>query len=72
MPPWIDKTLYDVSMQFIRCKVEIRYLPDDMEHIYIFDNGTHYPVRRTNKVENSKTKRMNTYAIHYGGNADES
>jgi putative transposase len=68
----IDKTLYDVPMQFIRCRVEIRYLPDDMEHIYIFDNGTHYPVRRTNKVENSKTKRMNTYAIHYGGNADES
>lgn len=68
----IDNTLYDVPMQFIRCRVEIRYLPDDMEHIYIFDSGTHYPVRRTNKVENSKTKRSNTYAIHYGGNADES
>ncbi len=67
----IDNTLYDVPMQFIRCRVEIRYLPDDMEHAYIFDNGTHYPVRKTNKVENGRTKRNNTYSIDYGGELDE-
>jgi transposase InsO family protein len=67
----IDNTLYDVPMQFIRCRVEIRYLPDDMEHAYIFDNGTHYPIRRTNKVENGRTKRNNTYSINYGGVLNE-
>lgn len=67
----IDNTLYDVPMQFIRCRVEIRYLPDDMEHAYIFDNGTHYPIRKTNKVENGRTKRNNTYSINYGGGLNE-
>ena len=68
----IDNTLYDVPMQFIRCRVEIRYLPDDMDNIYIMDHGTHYPIRRTNKVENGRTKRKNNYTINYGGDADES
>jgi putative transposase len=68
----IDNTLYDVPMQFIRCRVEIRYLPDDMENSYILDDGIRYPVRKTNKVENGRTKRKNNYAINYGGATDES
>jgi len=63
----IDKVLYDVPMQFIRSRVQIRYLPDDMEHAYIYhDNEKHF-IRRTDKVENGKTKRCNPYAIDYGG-----
>lgn len=63
----IDKVLYDVPMQFVRCSVEVRYLPDDMDGAYILDDGVKYPIRKTNKVENSKTKRNNDYAISYGG-----
>jgi len=63
----IDNIMYDVPMQFIRCRVEIRYLPDEMEHAYILDDGVKYPIRKTNKVENGKTKRNNAYAISYGG-----
>lgn len=62
----IDNVMYDVPMQFIRCRVEIRYLPDDMEHAYILDSKVKYPIRKTNKVENGKTKRNNAYAISYG------
>lgn len=67
----IDNILYDVPMQFIRCRVEIRYLPDDMEHAYILEGDIRYPIRKTNKVENGRTKRNNTYAINYGGEGNE-
>ena len=61
----IDNVMYDVPMQFIRCRVEIRYLPGEMEHAYILDDKIKYPIRKTNKVENGKTKRNNAYAISY-------
>lgn len=63
----IDKVLYDVPVQFIRSRVQIRYLPDDMEHAYIYHDNEKYFIRRTNKVENGRTKRINAYAIDYGG-----
>lgn len=66
----IDKTLYDVPMEFIRSKVEIRYLPDAMEKAYIWYEEKKYPIRKTNKIENGKTKRNNEYAINYGGTND--
>ena len=66
----IDKTLYDVPMEFIRSKVEIRYLPDSMEKAYIWYEEKKYPIRKTNKIENGKTKRNNEYAINYGGTND--
>jgi len=61
----IDNVMYDVPMEFIRCRVEIRYLPGEMEHAYILDDKIKYPIRKTNKVENGKTKRNNAYAISY-------
>lgn len=54
----IDKVYYDCPMQFIDMRVEIRFLPDAMEDAYIFYEGEHYPVRRTDKVENCRTKRI--------------
>lgn len=63
----IDRMMYDVPMEFIRTKVEIRYLPDDMEHAYILYENKMYPIRKTNKVENGKTRRNNTYELNYGG-----
>ena len=61
----IDKVSYDVPMQFIRQSVEVRYLPDEMENAYIYYDNTKYSIRKTNKVENGKTKRQNSYSIDY-------
>lgn len=61
----IDKVYYDVPMQFIRSKVDIRYLPDKMQDAYILFEGKHYPIRQTNRVENGLTKRENLHAIDY-------
>ncbi|MDD4541894.1 MAG: DDE-type integrase/transposase/recombinase [Eubacteriales bacterium] len=64
----IDSISYDAPMQFIRMKVEIRFLPDDMKNAYILYEGKRYPLRPTNKVENSRTKRQNTFSIDYSMN----
>lgn len=64
----IDSVSYDAPMQFIRMKVEIRFLPDDMKNAYILYEGKRYPIRPTNKVENSRTKRENTVSIDYSVN----
>ena len=68
----IDRVYYDVPMQFISSKVEIRFLPDDMDSAYILYEGEHYPIRKTDKNENCRTKRNNAPAIDYsrmgGGN----
>ena len=61
----IDSVSYDAPMQFIRMRVEIRFLPDDMKNAYILYEGKHYPLRPTNKVENSRTKRENNLSIDY-------
>jgi hypothetical protein len=61
----IDSIYYDVPMQFIRSKVEIRYLPDSMEAAYIFFEGKKYSIRQTNRVENGRSKRNNQHAIDY-------
>ena len=60
----IDKVLYDVPMQFIGEKVEIRFLPDRMEEAYILYDNCRYPIRKTDKVENGRTKRQ-TPSIDY-------
>lgn len=59
----IDGTYYDVPPQFIKMKVEIRYLPDDMENAYIFYENAHYPITATDKVANSRTKRNNSLPV---------
>ena len=50
----------------IGMKVEIRYLPDRMEDAYILYSDTRFPIRKTNKEENARTKRNNSFpAISY-------
>ena len=69
----IDGVYYDVPMEFIRSKVEARYLPDRMSDAYIYFEGKHYPIRATSRVENGRTRRNNTHAIDYskmGGSFD--
>lgn len=66
----IGAVYYDVPMEFIRSKVEIRFLPDRMQDAYIFFEGKHYPIRPTNRVENGRTKRNNIHAIDYSKMGD--
>ena len=61
----IDCISYDVPMQFISQKVEIRYLPGDMDCAFILYEGEHFPIRATNKNENCRTKRENAIPVDY-------
>ena len=61
----IDKVSYDVPMQFISSKVEIRFLPDDMSSAFILYEGERYPIRLTDKNENCRTKRRSAPDIDY-------
>jgi len=58
----IDNICYDVPMQFISAKVDIRFLPDDMNSVYILMDGVKFPLRQTNRNENCRTKRNNAAA----------
>ena len=61
----IDSVSYDVPMQFISQKVEIRYVPSDMDTACIFYEGERFPIRQTDKVANCHTKRNNPLPIDY-------
>ena len=61
----IDGVWYDAPQQFIGMKVEVRYLPGAMEDAYILYENIHYPIPRTDKVANSKTKRDSLPKIDY-------
>ncbi len=60
----INKVSYDVPMQFIKQKVEIRYIPNDMSTAFIRFDEKRFPIRPTNKYENAHTKR-NSAALDY-------
>ena len=61
----IDNVCYDVPMQFISAKVDIRFLPDDMNSAYILYEDKKFPIRKTNRVDNCHTKRNNLPTIDY-------
>ena len=61
----IDKTSFDVPMQFISMKVDIRYQPSDMDTAFILYEGKHFPLLRTDKNANCHTKRNNAPTIDY-------
>ena len=68
----IDSICYDVPMQFISAKVDVRYLPDDMDSVYILYEDTKFPIRRTDRHDNCHTKRNNFPAIDYSRAGGES
>ena len=61
----IDSKAYDVPMQFIGAKVEIRFIPSDMSSAFILYDGSHFPIRLTDRNENCHTKRSNLPSISY-------
>lgn len=68
----IDSVCYDVPMQFISMKVDIRYLPNDMNSAYILYEDEKFPLRRTNRNDNCHTKRNNSPTIDYSKAGGES
>lgn len=60
----IDKVCYDVPMQFISAKVDVHFLPDDMDSAFILFEGQKFPIRQTNRNENCHTRR-NNLVINY-------
>lgn len=63
----IDKVSYDVPMQFIKTKVEIHFPPDDMDGAYVVADEARYPIQRTDKQANARTRRATSpYNIDYG------
>ena len=68
----IDKVCYDVPMQFISAKVEVRYLPDDITSAYILFDGEKFPIRQTSRNDNCHTRRNNPPAIDYSKAGGES
>jgi transposase InsO family protein len=55
----IDADSFDVDQQFIGQKVEIRYTPHDISSAFILYEGKRFPIRRTDRNENCRTKRNN-------------
>lgn len=62
----IGSVSYDVPMQFISARVEIRYRPGDMDSAFILYDGKQYLLIQTDKVANCHTKRQNAPTIDYG------
>lgn len=46
-------------MQFISAKVDVRFLPDDMDSAFILFEGQKFQIRQTNRNENCHTRRNN-------------
>lgn len=63
----IDSVSYDVPMQFIGMKVEIRFVPGDMDTAFIFYEERRFPIRKTDRNENCRTKRKNPPVLRYSG-----
>ena len=61
----IDRVCYDAPQQFIGMRVDIRFLPDQMEDAYILYEGGHYPIPRTDKAANSRSKRNSLPKLDY-------
>lgn len=62
----IGSVSYDVPMQFISARVEIRYRPGEMDSAFILYDGKQYLLIQTDKVANCHTKRQNAPTIDYG------
>lgn len=69
----IDGVWYDAPPQFIGMKVEVRFIPENMENAYILYGGERFPISRTDKESNAKTKRNSSLpSIQYASEGGES
>ena len=61
----INNIQFDAPMQFIRQTVEVRFLPDALADAYIFDNDARYPLKATDKQDNSRARRASGLSVDY-------
>jgi transposase InsO family protein len=61
----INKVLFDVPLQFIGHTVDVRFPPECVDEACIIYENVRYPLRKTNKLENARTKREQP-RIDYG------
>jgi transposase InsO family protein len=61
---------YDAPMRFMGQTVEVRFLPGDLDKAYIYYDKKHFPIRKTDKIANSRTKREGP-AIDYSKTGEE-
>ena len=59
----IRQTDFDVPSQYIGSRVVVRYDPSTLENVYLDDpaNKARYRLKRTDRVENGRTKRTEMY-----------
>jgi hypothetical protein len=55
----LEGSQWDAPMQFIGYTVEVRFMPGSDGGAYIVSDGERYPLRRTDKAANSRTRRVN-------------
>jgi len=60
----LEGVLWDAPMQFIGYTVEVRFAPGG-DGAYISADGTRYPLSKTDKAANARTRRSNSPAIDY-------
>ena len=65
----IRKVQFDVPLQFIGQTVDVRFPPDRSDEACIVYDKVKFPLRKTNKLENARTKRDNP-KIDYGWKGD--
>lgn len=66
----IARTLFDAPPHTIGSRIEVCYTPGDISDVWaVEEDGTLIPIRPTDKVENSKTKRNNSYSLDYSKGA---
>jgi transposase InsO family protein len=53
----VRKVQFDVPLQFIGQTVDVRFPPDRIDEACIIYDKAKYPLRKTNKLENARTKR---------------
>jgi transposase InsO family protein len=66
----LENVQWDAPMQFIGHTVEVRYMPGGDGDAYIVSDGARYPLRRTDKAANARTRRANMPTIDYSRQGD--
>ena len=62
----INNMQFDVPMGYIGKAVEIRWTPDDINQVYLYDNGQFIHIVATNKAANANQPRIKPeYEINY-------
>ena len=62
----LNTELYEVPQQFIKKKIIVKYNPENMEELYIYNdkNERIHTIKKVDKISNSKYKRQETINLY--------